>query len=88
MNFKEICDDIAEILEKKNMRYGDSFRQTYYEYGGISICLRLEDKLNRLKNIVKDFDSSVHSATDTLLDIAGYAILALSVIGEADGRSE
>lgn len=84
MNFKSICDDLAEILENKNKKYGDSFLKTYKEYGNVSICIRLEDKLNRLKQILQGTDSL--KAVDTLIDIAGYAVLSLATLGESDSE--
>lgn len=86
MNFKSICNDIAEILEKKNKEYGESFKKTYEEYGNTAICLRLEDKLNRLKNILQKSEYS--ESIDTLIDIAGYAVLSLTVIGTKNGTPE
>lgn len=85
MNFKNICNDLAEILESKNKKYGNSFAKTYKEYGNVSICIRLEDKLNRLKRILKGTDSL--KAVDTLIDIAGYAVLALVTLGD-NGEEE
>lgn len=83
MNFKIICDDLAEILESKNKNYGNSFLKTFKEYGNVAICVRLEDKINRLKNILQGTDST--KAVDTLIDIAGYAVLSLATLGETNG---
>lgn len=86
MNFKDICNELAEILESKNKKYGDSFAKTYKEYGNVSICIRLEDKLNRLKKILKGTDSL--KAVDTLIDIAGYAVLALATLGDIGDEND
>lgn len=77
----DICKRLTTIFEEKNSDYGDSFSETYAQYGMTSVCIRLADKLNRLKTIaaageqgrqVKD-----ESVKDTLRDLANYAIMAL-----------
>ncbi|MCD6125062.1 DUF1599 domain-containing protein [bacterium] len=74
---KEILDKILNRIRDtiliKNERYGNSFQQTIEEYGPIALLIRLTDKLNRLKTAYKHRESM----EDTLLDIAGYAILGL-----------
>ena len=69
----EVLHEIKNTLINKNQEYGDSFHKTLEEYGLISVIIRLTDKLNRLKFLYQ----SGASAYDTLLDIAGYAILTL-----------
>lgn len=74
-----ICKELNKIYEKKNNDYGDSFHRSFQEYGPIVSCIRLEDKLNRLKSIVKGKKMQVtdESEIDTLLDMANYAILSI-----------
>jgi hypothetical protein len=43
-----------------------------------SVAIRLNDKVERLKNLVKGEEPNFESIDDTLMDIAGYAILALA----------
>lgn len=73
------CDKLKELLIAKNKMYGDSFFKTLDEYGNALICVRIEDKLNRLKQIilngVEDFKTG-ERLVDTLTDIAGYALLS------------
>lgn len=76
---KEICNRLNSLYEAKNEDYGDSFGKSYKEYGLTVSCIRLEDKLNRLKNLnlskyVKVQDESIE---DTLMDLANYAIMTL-----------
>lgn len=42
-------------------------------------CIRLEDKLQRVKNLVRNGSAAVNdeSIDDTLLDLANYAIMTL-----------
>ena len=74
-----ICNQLNAIYERKNHDYGDSFSKSYREYGMTMPCIRLEDKLNRLKALAKSGDASVadESVRDTLLDLANYAIMTV-----------
>lgn len=76
--FKNITDDMLAVYAKKNLRYGDSFAKLRNEYP-LSICMRLADKLNRLKTLKENpnlgFDDE--SIRDTLLDMANYAVMEL-----------
>lgn len=75
----EACIDLANVLKQKNKKYGDSFTKTADEYGNAVLLLRIQDKLNRLKQILilnESTDNTGESELDTLLDLAGYAVLA------------
>ena len=79
-NIESRCEKIKGKKKKKNKMYGDSFFKTLEEYGDSLICVRLEDKLNRLKQIILKGMSDKESderLVDTLTDIAGYSILSL-----------
>lgn len=73
-----ICEDLNEIYARKNHDYGDSFGKGYAEYGMVMAVIRLEDKLNRLKSLIKA-ESLVkdESINDTLMDLANYAIMTV-----------
>ena len=47
------CEELNEIYAQKNHDYGDSFGKGYAEYGMVMAVIRLEDKLNRLKSLIK-----------------------------------
>lgn len=75
----EACIELANVLKQKNKKYGDSFTKTADEYGNAVLLLRIQDKLNRLKQILilnESVTNTGESELDTLLDLAGYAILA------------
>jgi len=75
---KQICTELNGIYERKNHDYGDSFGKSYHEYGMTMPCIRLEDKLNRLKALSrKDGLVLDESIEDTLLDLANYAIMTV-----------
>lgn len=76
---KEIAIEVAELVEKKNKDYGNSFDKTMAEYGDTAYFLRIEDKLSRLKNLSKKEASVVNeSVEDTLKDIIGYTLLMIN----------
>lgn len=76
---KNICDSLNDLYKKKNQDYGDSFSKSYKEYGLTMSCIRLEDKLNRLKSLNKNGNAQVkdESIQDTLMDLANYAIMTI-----------
>lgn len=71
-----ICKDLTTLYEKKNHDYGDSFHKSFREYGLTMACIRLEDKLNRLKTLAKS-EQMVADETivDALNDLANYAVM-------------
>ena len=73
------CNDLKNLLIEKNQKYGNSFFKTADEYGKSVLILRIDDKLNRLKQLIlrnETDDMQGENVQDTLIDIAGYAILA------------
>lgn len=75
---KKICDELNALYARKNADYGDSFSKSYKEYGLASVCMRLDDKLNRLKSLrKKEALVADESIGDTLIDLANYAIMTL-----------
>ena len=75
---KLICEKLNKLYEAKNADYGDSFGKSYKEYGLTMSCIRLEDKLNRLKSLNFSKSAKVNeSIEDTLMDLVNYAIMTL-----------
>lgn len=75
--FKDITDKMLRVYKAKNNDYGDSFSKVRKEYPQ-AICIRLSDKLERLKALENGNKQMVdESIKDTLLDMANYAILEL-----------
>lgn len=74
-----ICQQLNDLYRRKNADYGDSFGKSFAEYGMVMPCIRLDDKLNRLKSLTCKGDAQVQdeSVTDTLLDLANYAIMTV-----------
>lgn len=73
-----ICNELTALYRRKNADYGDSFGKSYKEYGTYMPCIRLEDKLNRLKSLAKNTAQVAdESIEDTLSDLANYAIMTI-----------
>lgn len=82
---KSICEALNALYERKNHDYGDSFAKSFKEYGMAMPCIRLEDKLNRLKALTKDkVQVSDESVEDTIMDLANYAIMTLVEMRQED----
>ena len=78
---------IRSMIQHKNEMYGDAFHKTWEEYGLRSVCIRLTDKICRLKNLEKkDLHKNFPAIWDTLSDIIGYSLLALTELEEEDKK--
>jgi hypothetical protein len=71
------------IYKSKNQDYGDSFAKTFDEYVPVMCAIRLEDKLQRFKRLIKaDAQVKDESIRDTLIDLANYSILTIMELDE------
>ena len=62
----------------KKQRLRDSFGDSFEEYGLIMPAVRLDDKLHRFKQLIKqETEVKDESITDTLMDLANYAIMTI-----------
>lgn len=82
--FKKYTDKLAETLLEKNQAYGDSFAKSVDKYGLSVIGVRLSDKYNRIEHLIThhELKENDENLEDTLLDMAGYSILALKYLEE------
>ena len=69
----KVCDDIKQLLLEKNRKYGDSALNPIRIFSTADsteqLKVRIDDKLNRLKNLQAD------ESEDTITDLIGYLIL-------------
>lgn len=77
MELKKLAEQLGSMLEKKNRAYGDSYFKTRKRYGEIAFLIRLEDKVNRLEQLINGVEDNGESIIDTLFDIAGYCLLEI-----------
>lgn len=75
--FADALQAMNALHMAKNTDYGDSFHKTFEEFGAIAGTIRLNDKMNRVKALVKNGKAEVkdESLKDTLLDMANYAVM-------------
>lgn len=87
MNFREITDYMYQIYERKNADYGDSFSKTFEEFGLTASAIRINDKTERFKKLVKQTAQVQDESTkDTLLDLANYAVLTLMEMSKREAQ--
>lgn len=86
-----VASDMRDTYIKKNTAYGNSFDHTIDKFGYIAALIRLNDKMERLCNLmqsdqfiidlqsaaIKDPDTN-ESILDTTKDLANYAIMLAS----------
>lgn len=76
--FEMVEKEMLAIYEKKNADYGNSFSEMIEEFGFVPAIARINDKLKRVKNMVKGQRMNVgESLRDNLLDIAVYSVLTI-----------
>lgn len=89
MDLHHVLSDLESTLKSKNKDYGDSFKQSYDEFGMTAVNIRLTDKFNRFKQLAKGAEPQVdESLKDTIKDIAGYMILTLIELNREDDNDE
>lgn len=78
VQFSDILKEMQELYLKKNHDYGNSFSETIQEFGFTPAIARINDKLKRVKQVVKGESMQVkESMRDNLIDIANYCILTI-----------
>lgn len=75
--FRSIVNKMADLYEKKNSNYGDSFGQLYKELGPTAGLVPLWNKLHRATSLIKGNENHFESLEDTLKDLACYVIMNL-----------
>lgn len=78
--FSSITSNMLELYELKNKNYGDSFSKSYNEFGLTMACIRLQDKLERLKSLNRqgsEANCDDESIIDTLTDLANYSVMTI-----------
>ena len=79
IEFQRILTNMSRTYNQKNSDYGSSFDKSMDEFGMLSPIIRMSDKMNRLKSLVKNKQQvNDESIDDTLLDLANYAVMTLA----------
>ena len=87
--FKQIQNEMYEMFARKHMDYGlnnialggDLTNKEDKKFSLTGLCIRLTDKISRLKNLLINGKSFVEGEgiQDTFIDIANYGIIGLLV---------
>ena len=87
--FKKIGNEMYEMFARKHMDYGlnnialggDLTNKDDKKFSLTGLCIRLTDKISRLKNLLINGRSFVkgEGMEDTFIDIANYGIIGLLV---------
>lgn len=78
LRHNNICGELHELYREKNHDYGDSFHKSYEEFGLTLAAIRISDKVNRFKTLIKSVrQCNDESIRDTLLDAANYCIMTV-----------
>ena len=77
IRFREIVNSMADLYEKKNKNYGNSFGELFEKLGPISGLVPLHNKLDRATNLVNGGVNNFESLEDTFKDLACYAVMNL-----------
>lgn len=75
--FESVLDEMKELHAKKDKDYGSAFHKSFEEFGATSGVVRLNDKMERVKSLVKNGKAEVkdESLLDSLKDAACYAVM-------------
>src|SRR5574344_1654699 len=76
---ERLTEQLIETYKAKNKDYGDSFADSFREFGITSAVVRMNDKMNRIKSLSKGEDRQVkdESLSDSLMDLANYALMTV-----------
>lgn len=75
--FESVLDEMKELHAKKDKDYGSAFHNSFEEFGVTAGVVRLNDKMERVKALVKNGKAEVkdESMLDSLKDLACYAVM-------------
>lgn len=75
---KDVFDELVQLFEKKNHDYGNSILTPPYLLPDMdlrqAIELRMSDKINRIRTLLKTQAQVDESLEDTFRDLAVYAV--------------
>lgn len=88
--FKQLTGEMSALYARKNKDYGNSFTEMYKEWGPMYPLSRMQEKLRRATQILRSGEVQVteEKVTDTLLDLANYALMTILEIKEGNGESK
>jgi len=85
-NVKNVCDEVAELIISKNKKYGDSYRKSRVESGEFWDSRKIPFHFHS-KEKIQRYVSSDTDNEDSVLDLAGYAVLEIVCRRLDDGQN-
>ncbi|KAA9242186.1 DUF1599 domain-containing protein [Aerococcus mictus] len=83
MQFRSITDEMANLYDRKNSDYGNSFDRSIDQFGLVASAVRLGDKYNRFSQLINaNQQVKDESIRDTLIDLANYAVMTILWLDE------
>lgn len=87
--FRDICNQMVELNIRKSGDYGQSYHDLIREFGDVAAVIPLQNKLDRIKNLVrKGGEANNESLSDSVLDLACYAVMYLMELNERENGTE
>ena len=87
--FKIITEEMCDLYTKKNHDYGNSFSDSFRNFGLISAVVRIGDKFNRIASLTKkDQLIDDEAIEDTLIDMANYCVMSIIELEKQKMRKE
>lgn len=83
---KNACNEIAELIILKNKKYGDSYRKSRVEAGELWESRKIPFHFHSREKIQR-YVSSVTDDEDSVIDLAGYAVLEIVCRRLDDGQN-
>ena len=71
-----ICCENIQLMDKKQQDYGSNNISAFGEFG---VLVRMNDKIERLKNLNKMPNPKNESVEDSYMDLCNYAIIAMMI---------
>lgn len=90
VTFDSVLDEMKELHAKKNKDYGDAFHKSFVEFGPVAAVVRLNDKMERIKSLIKNGKAEVkdESVLDSLRDLACYAVMLYVELKNKDNGTD
>lgn len=77
-HFRIEAESLADLYDRKNHDYGNSFSDMFSEYGICYPVMHLQEKLARIKVLSKDKNKvEGEGMQDSLRDLAAYALMTI-----------
>ena len=84
----KLCDGLKNLYATKNADYGDSMHPLFEEFGLTAFIILLTIKLQRIKNLQgKENERHYESLEDSLLDLANYALIAVTELRAKNNKN-